>query len=96
MNKQGIGWFKLDLITYPENAYFIGTSIDENSIESVVKNNKSKLESSIQKDWVEMADVNKETNKTVTLRIKEQESRKIEKIVSTFVCINRKSEVTAK
>lgn len=96
MNKQGIGWFKLDLVTYPENAYFIGTSIDENSIESVVKNNKSKLESSIQKDWVEMADVNKETNKTVTLRIKEQESRKIEKIVSTFVCINRKSEVTAK
>lgn len=96
MNKQGIGWFKLDLVTYPENAYFIETSIDENSIESVVKNNKSKLESSIQKDWVEMADVNKETNKTVTLRIKEQESRKIEKIVSTFVCINRKSEVTAK
>lgn len=96
MNKHGVGWFKLDLVTYPESTYFIETSIDENSIESVVKNNKSKLESSIQKDWVEMADINKETNKTVTLCIKEQESRKIEKIISTFVCINRKSEVTAK
>lgn len=95
MNKQGIGWFKLDLVTYPDNTCFINTTIKDTSFEVAIEDRKIRIKTCIQKDYKEMTDINKESNKQVILHKKDKDAVKIEKTISISTCIKKKSEVSA-
>lgn len=70
MSRQGIGWFRLDLVTYPENACFLDAVIQDKSYESSVIDYTSRKDILILKEYKEESVLKKETNKQVIIEKK--------------------------
>lgn len=69
MNRQGIGWFKLDLVTYPDNACFLDAILNRNTyitrcikkeeVAHVIAESKDVVCSEIERNIIEKASVDR-------------------------------------
>ena len=96
MNNQGIGWFKLDLVTYPENACFIDLILKDNHLETVTVNYASSKDAFIERENKEVNDINKETKNQAVIHKQDNDTVKIEKVFSVSSHIKKETEVIAK
>lgn len=96
MNKHGIGWFKLDLVTYPENACFIDLTLKDNYLETVTVNYESSKNTFIERENKEVNDIDKETKNQAVIYKQDNDAVKIEKVFSVSSYIEKETEVIAK
>lgn len=84
---KGIGWFKLELVTYPDHTCFLDATLDRTSCQPVTVNYEIIKDTVLIKEDEEMTEVNKEINMECAVYRTEEctvETIKAETIASTL------------
>lgn len=67
MNRKGIGWFKLELVSYPDNTCFLDTIIKDKSYEFSIVDYTNRKDCFITNEHKEKSVLDKETNKQIII-----------------------------
>lgn len=96
MINQGIGWFKLDLVTYPEDASFINVTFDKKSIEFVSIKYDAVKSGINEKEFKDVSKIDKETEKQIVINKENNDIAIIEKNIAISSSLEKEMVVIAK
>lgn len=96
MSNRGIGWFKLDLVTYPEDASFIDVTFDDKYVGlSSIKYDAVKF--GINKnEHKDVSKIDKDTEKQIVINKKDNDVAIIEKNIAILSSLEKETVVIAK